>query len=159
MKNIINLTQHEASEEQKMAGVIDLPEDVKSKLRLLLTFEEIPTRDELETRAKQVSRLALENVVCFQCGQHGVTPNSTTGVGVECIHCGMDANPPKVMVGGAPFFMAVLESELKKNGFAPVYAFSKRECVEEKQDDGKILLRRVFKHLGFVEAFFNSGGN
>lgn len=157
MKNIINLTQHEASEEQKMAGVIDLPEDVKSKLKMLLTFEEIPTRDELETRAKQVSRLALENVVCFQCGQHGVTPNSTTGVGVECIHCGMDANP-QVMVGGAPFFMAVLEKELFRNGLTPLYAFSKRECVEEKQEDGKILLRRVFKHLGFVEAF-NSGGN
>lgn len=56
------------------------------------------------------------------------------------------------MVGGAPFFMAPLEAALRAVNIIPVYAFSKRESVEEKQPDGSVKKTQVFKHAGFVPA-------
>ena len=44
---IINPTQHKATEEQKLAGVIDLPEKYHTKLKTLLTFNklQLPTNN------------------------------------------------------------------------------------------------------------------
>ena len=55
-----------------------------------------------------------------------------------------------VMVGGAPYFMSTLERVLKQEGFQVCYAFSKRECIEEKQSDGSVVKKTLFKHAGFV---------
>ena len=55
-----------------------------------------------------------------------------------------------VMIGGAPFFMAALESALRDVGVTPIYAFSKREVVEEPQSDGSVKKTAVFRHAGFV---------
>lgn len=59
----------------------------------------------------------------------------------------------QAMIGGAPFFMSSLESALMDHGVEPVYAFSKRESVEEKQDDGSVVKRNVFRHSGFVRPY------
>ena len=91
---ILNLTQHTATPEQVEAGVIEVFE--KSKVKALLTFDEKPTKDEMEDRAIRLARI---------CREEGVT---------------------KAMIGGAPYFMSTLERVLKENGIQPLYAFSKR---------------------------------
>ena len=55
------------------------------------------------------------------------------------------------MIGGALWLMAPLSFYLKSAGINPVFAFSKRESVEEVID-GKTVKTNVFKHVGFVEA-------
>jgi len=56
------------------------------------------------------------------------------------------------MIGGAPYLMSALERALKERGIKPLYAFSKREVVEEQLSDGSVKKTQVFKHLGFVEV-------
>ena len=46
---IINLTQHLATAEQQEARVVDLPQELREKLKTLLTFEEIPTPAQLQS--------------------------------------------------------------------------------------------------------------
>ena len=62
-----------------------------------------------------------------------------------------DAND--VMIGGAPFFMSVLEKTLLQNGKRVHYAFSKRVSVEALQPDGSIKKLAMFKHAGFVSVW------
>lgn len=56
------------------------------------------------------------------------------------------------MIGGAPYLMAAIERGLIERGVQPLYAFSKRESIEEPQPDGSIKKTTVFRHLGFVEV-------
>lgn len=55
------------------------------------------------------------------------------------------------MVGGAGYFMATLESELKKVGVKPLHAFTLREVVETHQN-GEVVktalqTQRVYRGL------------
>jgi len=118
---IANLTQHMATSEQKDAGVVDLVERM-DEIRTLLTFEDIPDKNEMEERALRLAKIVKEEGV-FN----------------------------KVMIGGAPFFMSTLEKVLKEEGFDVVYAFSKR-VVEEKEENGEIIKIARFKHIGFVNV-------
>lgn len=90
----------------------------KSAVQALLTIDEIPTNAELTRRANALALIALE------------------------------AGANEAMIGGAPFFMPVLERALSAAGIAPVYAFSRREAVDGP--DGKKV--SVFRHIGFVPA-------
>jgi len=99
---ILNLTQHDATEEQLKAGVVEPTKEDKEWVKQLLTFDEIPSRNDLIRRAKELAEVAREYIEC-----------------------------DKAMIGGAPFLMPSLEYYLKKEGVVPVYAFSKR-IVEEK---------------------------
>ncbi len=124
----LNLTQHKASAEQTAAGVVNLPapqhmsqKEADKYLSDLLTFHEIPSKNEMKKRAQELAEIA--NFSGFK----------------------------KVLIGGAPFFMSVLEQTLKENEITPVYAFSVRESIE-KEVDGKIIKTNVFKHVGFVEV-------
>jgi hypothetical protein len=56
------------------------------------------------------------------------------------------------MIGGAPYLMGKLEDMLHRKGCTPVYAFSRRESVEELQTDGSVKKVNVFRHVGFVEV-------
>jgi hypothetical protein len=56
------------------------------------------------------------------------------------------------MIGGAPYLMGALEKALRECGFTPVYAFSKRESIDQPQPDGSVRKVAVFRHLGFVEV-------
>ena len=63
MKNysvILNLTQHNANEEQIRAGVIDLPEPYNTELKKLLTFNELPSADEVKKRAGAFYDLVID---------------------------------------------------------------------------------------------------
>lgn len=119
MEKILNLTQHPASKEQVEQGVVDPGRGLKAKIRKLITFNELPARNIIAGRA-----LALAGIV-------------------EALD-----EFRYTMIGGAPFFMSALESELKAVGVTPLYAFSKR-IVEEKADGSE--KKVLFRHEGFVE--------
>jgi hypothetical protein len=137
--NVLNLTQHPATASQVAVGVIDLPPEERQVLNELLTFEELPTPDELDERAQQVAVLARRAFA-------------------------RDRRLDAVMIGGAPYFMSYLELALRVEGdfaedleaeaFRPqiLYAFSRRESVEETAPDGSVRKTNFFRHAGFVEA-------
>lgn len=92
----------------------------KERVKTLLTFDQLPAEAELYKRAAELARI---------CQQHKVE---------------------LAMVGGAPFFMRPLHIHLDARGITPLYAFSKRESVEQTQPDGTVKKTAVFKHIGFV---------
>ena len=112
---ILNLTQHLASQEQIEEGVVE-PKN-KDFVKELLTFDELPTKEEIQKRATELTKIA------------------------------MNEGYKKVMIGGAPYLMGMLELTLKSQGIQSVYAFSKRVSIEK---DG--VKTSVFKHIGFVEV-------
>ena len=118
----INLTQHPATPAQIEQGVVRLAEEDERKVRQLLTFNELPTPDEVRERAERIADMAARYEA--------------------------DA----AMIGGAPYLMPPLERALRERGIKPLYAFSRREVREEKQDDGSVKKVSVFKHVGFVEG-------
>lgn len=90
----------------------------KSFVQELLTFEAIPNMKEIWHRAETLALLAE---------REGAT---------------------EAMIGGAPFLMPALELALLARDITPLYAFSRREVVEEVS--GK--KTAIFRHLGFVKA-------
>jgi len=120
---IINLTQHAATAEQLAAGVFDVPnEGARRELLMQLTFNDLPEDGEIVERAEALASIA---------GAFGARA---------------------AMIGGAPYLMSTLERELREGGITPLYAFSRRESVEEKLPDGSVRKVAVFRHLGFVEG-------
>ena len=124
---MLNLTQHRATQEQILAGVVDMPEPVRARLSELLTFDEIPDADELNLRARAVAMLVMEK----------------NELGDPCL---------QAMIGGAPFFMRYLEVALLDQSVEPVYAFTRRE-VEEITVGGGLQKTSVFRHVGFVRPY------
>jgi len=53
--DVVNLTQHPASQEQILAGVYDLSN--KAALQRLLTFDNLPSREEIEVAAAGLAEL------------------------------------------------------------------------------------------------------
>lgn len=119
---IINLTQHDATAEQLAAGVVDLPAEDRANLQNWLTFDDLPTWQDVDLRAERIARLCISN------------------------------GGKEAMIGGAPWLMAPLERWLTLYGVVPLYAFSRRESVEQIQPDGSVRKEAVFRHLGFVRA-------
>ncbi len=130
---ILNLTQHNTTDEQAAQLVVP-PRMTKEKIRKLLTFEEIPTREEIEARAEELARIASSEASFYA----GDTDNTIWVT--------------RVMIGGAPYLMGALERALRERGFTPVYAFSRRESEEIPQPDGSVKKIQVFRHAGFVEV-------
>ena len=128
---ILNLTQHPATQDQIDAGVVDLHGEQLEMLKSLLTFEHLPSSQEIEDRAHDIALLVMFN-----------------GLGND------DDDPAflKAMIGGAPYLMIALENALKSHSVVPVYAFSERMSVEEIQPDGSVRKLNKFKHKGFVEV-------
>lgn len=124
----LNLTQHAATPEQLSAGAVELHPATQQRVRALLTFDSIPSSAEMRERADELAGIAA---------------------GAMEIETGV-ADRGRVMIGGAPFFMAALETALRRHGLTPVYAFSRRESVDECMPDGSIRKTAIFRHLGFV---------
>lgn len=129
---ILNLTQHVTTDEQKAQLVVE-PRMTKEKIRKLLTFEEIPSKEEIEARASELAEIAVSEANHYA--------GETDRIWIT-----------RVMIGGAPFLMGALEKALRECGFTPVYAFSKRESEEIPQPDGSVRKIAVFRHIGFVEV-------
>jgi hypothetical protein len=130
---ILNLTQYVVTAEQKAQLVVE-PRMCKTEIRELLTFEEIPSKEEIESRATKLAEIAVSEASMYA----GETDN------VVWI--------TRVMLGGAPYLMGALEKAVRECGFTPVYAFSKRESEEITQPDGSVRKVQVFRHIGFVEV-------
>ena len=128
---IINLTQHPATQEQKDAGVRDIAPELQAKLRQLLTFDTLPTVQELRGRAYQLFQLFEEE-----------TLNDNWEAAKQ--------SWPSVMIGGAPYLMSHVEECFLAEGITVRFAFSQRRSVEEQQADGSVVKRTVFVHEGFV---------
>jgi hypothetical protein len=120
---IWNATQHAATADQKAQGVVDLPEEARIGLAKVLTFEDLPTAEQLRIRSVMVI-------------------GSILAAGAKA--------GDRVMLGGAPFFMEELSHAARELGLVPVFAFSRRESVEQVLEDGTVRKVAVFRHLGFV---------
>lgn len=117
---MINLTQHTATPEQVTHGVVE-PAD-RATLVALLTFDSLPTREEINHRAKEIAKLAAAS--------------------------GYD----QAMIGGAPYLMGALESALYAVNITPFYAFSERKSTEQIMADGSVKKVNIFVHQGFIRA-------
>lgn len=124
LRKIVNLTQHTATPEQVEAGVVDLEDAWRKVLQTLLTFEDLPDRV--------------------------VVLGAANGIAALAQRCAPDTDA--AMIGGAPFLMGALEAALSDRGIKPLYAFSKRESVQETAADGSVGKTAVFRHIGFVAA-------
>jgi hypothetical protein len=138
---MLNLTQHPASPEQRAAGVFDVPPTLREKLAELLTFEQLPSADEVRARALAIAEMAAALASGADRAEEsdGALADSDSG-----------AYALEAMIGGAPYLMAPLESALRDVGIGPVYSFSIRESVEQPQPDGSVRKVSVFRHCGFV---------
>lgn len=113
----INLTQHEATPEQEC---LERSEEQAKNIEVLLTFEELPTLEEISRRACSLTDVAVAS---------GAT---------------------EAMIGGAPYLILALDPALRLRGITPVYTFSLRESVEITQKNGSVVKTSRFRHLGFV---------
>lgn len=120
---MINLTQHAATPEQIAAGVVDLPPAFQHHLKQLLTFDTLPTREEILYRADAIATEIIP-------------PDFHT----------------EALIGGAPYLMEPLRRALEVCGITAYYAFSERVSEEMPQPDGSVRKVNVFKHVGFIKA-------
>ena len=138
---IINLTQHKSTPEQGVEDILISGECVASTFGLrpdqfgyyptmsdLLTFDNVPTYGAMWNRACLLTAVAV---------RLGAT---------------------SAMIGGAGFFIPVLEKALMQRGIIPVHAFSRRESVETVVD-GKVTKTSVFKHVGFAQSGVDYAGD
>lgn len=135
---ILNLTQHNAAPAQITEGVVDLVGSDKDLLVKLLTFDSLPTVEEIETRAQKIAYIASDLML--------EAKNNWIEEGLD----EDDFEQYYAMIGGAPFLMGPLEVALKKFDIIPVYAFSVRDSVDVKQADGSVKKTAVFNHGGFI---------
>ena len=139
---ILNLTQHPATPEQVAAGVFNAEDD---RIKNALTFNTLPTPQEIETKALTLATLAQHHLYWHIIGKNEhLSPNEDDDT-VLAMMVDME-----VMIGGAPYLMPQLEKALRVANLTPVYAFSKRESVEVILDNGDVRKTNIFKHLGFV---------
>jgi len=99
---IANLTQHLATPDQLAAGVVDVLGPAREDLLKSLTFEEMPTRQQIGAAAYQIMLIAA-------------------AMGAD-----------QAMIGGAPWLMSDLEDALTRAGITPLYSFSHRIVQEER---------------------------
>lgn len=92
----INLTQHKATQDQIGRCVVEPKETSKSEIQKVLTFDSIPSAEEMTKRAQMLADYA------FDCGYK------------------------KALVGGAAYFMPYLEQALVERDIQPEYSFTKQ---------------------------------
>lgn len=118
---VINLTQHEPTQDQKeiIHNWVELSDAEKASVKKNLTFrpQEV-TKYVIMGRAAMLATLAKEK-------------------GARYAH-----------IGGAPYLMAHLESCLIQAGITPLYSLTER-VTEEKIVDGEVVKTSVFKCVGF----------
>ena len=150
MHTIINLTQHSATKEQHEEGVIDLTPEFQSKLKSLLTFNNLPTSVEIKSRADEIYALIVEFVTS---GNSPIIDETKDLIDEDGL---VDETEFKkfgfrFMIGGAPYLMGPLVRELSFLGEC-IFAFSKRVSSEVIEPDGSVTKKTIFKHAGFVPA-------
>ena len=127
--NIINATQHQPTQEQIEAGVY-----ASVNVSEFLTFDEIPSKKEMHLAAQSIAS------AIWECHVSHCELNLLDTMREPCI----------AMIGGAPWFMSILEMYLGIHNINPVYAFSERVSEEVHNADGSVTKVNKFKHVGFV---------
>ena len=120
---ILNLTKHQAKEDQKAEGVEDLPYRERMELLKLLAFAAPPSRANIEDRAARIAGLAYRT------------------------------NAEYAMIGGAQFLVEPLAHALRAAGITPLVAFGRRVAAERPLPNGRVHKYGVFRHVAFVEAY------
>ena len=128
---IMNLTQHDATDDQLAEGVVELDAGSQGRVREFLTFEAIPDEADMQARAHAIAIIARD----WAFGQDR-------------------RRNLQAMIGGASYFMSTLERVLRDPayGIEPVYAFGKRESREIRLASHATRKVVDFKHLGFIPA-------
>lgn len=116
---IYNFTQHKTTIDQLEDGICDV--DNQAFVQELLTFDDIPSVEELQERAVKLAEYAKS------------------------------LNAEKVMIGGAFYLITRLAKEMNKRGIKVCYSFSKRHSVDEIQPDGSVVKKVLFKHVAVVD--------
>lgn len=148
---IINLTQHQATEDQVAVGVVNVIGANLTELKTLLTFPAVYTTEMLKTAAEAIAKLAwIEwNASCQAAADADTRPLSSTDDAY------MDYwyhSPKEVMIGGMPSFMRHLEDALIAKGFRVGYACTARVSVDKPDGKGGVEKTAVFKHVGMYWA-------
>jgi hypothetical protein len=126
--DMLNITQHAVSAEQQAVGVYDVEKkEWRESILVLLTFTDLPTKQEVEERAYLLVEL-IEEILLDTFETSGFSTRS-------------------VMIGGAPYLMAPLAEMLYGAKITPFFAYSERVSSEVNG-----VKTSVFKHLGFVQA-------
>lgn len=125
---ILNLTQHQPTDEQSEAGLTPALAEIAN----LITFS---AQELLE--AESIELLFLDR--------------ASKILSVIFKNYGLSWEGRPVMLGGMPAFTAFLQNFLKALNFSVLYAVSDRISVEETLEDGSVVKRSVFKHIGFIE--------
>lgn len=116
---IYNFTQHKTTIDQLEDGICDV--DNHAFVQELLTFDDIPSVEELQERSVKLAEYAKS------------------------------LNAEKVMIGGAFYLITRLAKEMNKRGIKVCYSFSKRHSVDEIQPDGSVVKKVLFKHVAVVD--------
>lgn len=133
----INMSQHPWAQaqieelEDKGYEVVTFDSETQARVKGLLTFDNLPTREEMVERAEALAEIAAWYI---SRSPEGYINNDVA----------------LAMVGGAPWFMSVLESKLRDKHVMPIYAFSQRVSEEVTLPDGTVEKRNYFKHEGFI---------
>jgi len=91
------------------------------RIKELLTIAELPDERDLTRRAVALAELART------------------------------AGATEAMVGSVNYLTLFLDPALRQRRIQPLYAFSQRESVEIAQEDGSVIKKSVFRHLGFIK--------
>lgn len=118
---IFNFTQHKTSLDQIKDGIVDV--ENHEYIQQLLTFDELPTKEEIQKRACLLADYAQK------------------------------INAEKVMIGGAFYLITRLAKEMNKRGISVCYSFSKRQSVDDVQEDGSVIKRTLYKHEAVIDEF------
>nr|DAX31012.1 MAG TPA: hypothetical protein [Caudoviricetes sp.] len=118
---VINLTQHEPTQDQKeiIRNWVELSDAEKASVKKNLTF-----------RPQEVTKYVI-------MGRAAMLATLAKTKGAKYAH-----------IGGAPYLMAHLEDCLKQAGITPLYSLTER-VTEEKVIDGEVTKTSVFKCAGF----------
>lgn len=133
----VNLTQHAWAPaqieelEDKGYEVIIFDPETQVRVKGLLTFDNLPTREEMVERAETLAEIAAWYI---SRSPEGYINNDVAFA----------------MVGGAPWFMSVLETKLRDKHVMPIYAFTQRVSEEVTLPDGTVKKWNVFRHEGFI---------
>ena len=145
---VFNATQHSATLDQKVVGVMDLEDELLASLKKSITFGSTYTKEDLVKAAEEVATILYKSwdKYCWSLTKD-VHPQDEIGFQNCWYH-----TPKKCMIGGMPSFMPVLESVLKEKGWEVGYACSERVSVDQHMPDGSVRKVNSFKHVGFYWA-------
>ena len=148
---ILNLTQHLSTKDQLDAGLVDLTQSERAILTGLLTFDVMPTAEDIRQRANTIAALAAYNArpEDREDGEKFAL-QAMTGRAAPWLMAPLAA----ALIGGAPWLMAPLIAALVGQGITPLFAFTKREVEEVAQQDGSVRKVAVFRHAGFIPAVY-----